>query len=290
VDIASGMQQAIDYIENHLTDEIDYNQLARKACMSNFYFQRMFSALCGYTVGDYIRYRRLTLAGSELLHTNRKVIDIAFKYGYNSPESFSRAFARFHGVSPSQLKAKPESFKTFSRLYVNIILRGGAMENYKIVKKDAFCVLEKVEQHTVDNERNKNTIPEFWERSWQDGTIKTILGNLCETKDLFGICYSKSSGLDSGTFDYSIAGVCRPDADVPEGFRINTIPARTWMIFECTGPMPEAIQHVWHKICSEIMPSLDYEPTYEFDIEAYSAGNMTAEDYKSEIWIPVREK
>lgn len=290
MDIASGMQNAIDYIENHLDDDIDYNRLAQKACMSNFYFQRMFSALCGYTVGDYIRFRRLTLAGIELSNSDIRVIDAALKYGYNSPEGFSRAFARFHGISPSAVKVNPGNLKTFSRLYVNIILRGGTMENYKIVKKEAFNVLEKVEQHTVENSVNKNTIPEFWERSWNDGTIKTILNNLCDTKDLFGICYSKSSGLDSGTFDYSIAGRCSADVSVPDGFRINTIPARTWLVFECTGPMPDAMQNVWHKLISEIMPSLDFEPTYEFDIEAYSAGNMTADDYKSEIWIPVREK
>lgn len=290
VDIVSGMQSAIDYIENHLTDDIDYNHLAQKACMSNFYFQRMFSALCGYTVGDYIRFRRLTLAGSELLNTDAKVIDAALKYGYNSPESFSRAFAKFHGVPPSAAKSNGSNLKTFSRLYVNIILRGGTMENFKVVKKEAFTVLEKVEQHTVDNSANKNTIPEFWERCWCDGTIKTILHNLCETKDLFGICYSKSSALDSRTFDYSVAGICKSDIDVPEGFRINTIPARTWLVFDCVGPMPDAMQSVWHKLCSEVMPSLSYEPTYEFDIEAYTAGNMTADDYKSEIWIPVKEK
>lgn len=127
MDIVSGMQSAIDYIENHLTDDIDYNHLAQKACMSNLYFQRMFSALCGYTVGDYIRFRRLTLAGSELLNTDAKVIDAALKYGYNSPESFSRAFAKFHGVPPSAAKSNGSNLKTFSRLYVNIILRGGTM-------------------------------------------------------------------------------------------------------------------------------------------------------------------
>ncbi len=295
MDVAAGMQNAIDYIEAHLTDEIDYNRIAQKACMSTFYFQRIFCALCGYSVGDYIRYRRLTLAGSEFLQSKAKVIDVALKYGYETPESFTRAFTKFHGVTPSYAKENGDKLKCFHPLSVKIILRGGFMENfkkdnYKIVKKDAFTVLEKVEQHMVDNDKNKNTIPEFWTRSWQDGTVKTLLSNMSGSKDLFGICYNNHLQCSGEFFDYAIGCSCETDIEVPEGYRINTIPARTWVVFECVGPMPQAIQEAWHTIVSEFVPSREYELTYEFNIEAYSAGNMTGEDYKSEIWVPIREK
>jgi AraC family transcriptional regulator len=289
MDIAVGIQNAINYIENHLTENIDYNQLAKEACVSNFYFQRIFCALCGYTIGDYIRFRRLTLAGNELLNSNEKIINVALKYGYETPESFTRAFTKFHGITPSQARIDGSKLKSFLRLSVNITLRGGSMQNYKIVKKDAFTVLEKVEKQSSDNEINKASIPDFWTRSWQDGTVKTIIDNLSGSNDIYGICYNNPNEEDN-TFDYSIAGMCESNITVPYGYRINTIPARTWVVVECIGEMPEAMQNAWHKICSEFIPSSNFEPTYEFDIEAYSEGDMNSPNYKSEIWIPIKEK
>lgn len=223
MNIATEIQDAINYIEEHLTDEIDSNQIAREACLSNFYFQRIFKVLFGYSIGEYIRFRRLTLAGNELAESDAKVVDVALKYGYETPESFSRAFKDFHGIAPSQVKGDYKKLKTFSRLSVIITLRGGSMDNYKIVKKEAFKVLEKVEKHTVDDEINKNTIP-----------------------------------------------------------------ARTWVVFECVGAMPTAMQEAWHTISAEIIPSSSYKPTEEFDIEVYSAGDMNSPDYKSEVWIPIK--
>lgn len=289
MNIALGIQNAIDYIENHLTDDIDYNLLAEKACMSNFYFQRIFCALCGYTVGDYIRFRRLTLAGSELLNTDIKVIDAALKYGYNTPEGFSRAFTKFHGISPSAAKAEGAKLNHFSRLFVNLSLKGGNVMNYSIEKKDAFTVIVKVEKHSIVDETNKNTIPDFWTRSHNDGTIKTIVDLLYESEDVYGICYGNIP-TDSKTFDYAIGGKCKNDIVVPDGFKMNTIPARTWIIFECTGSMPDAMQDTWHKICAEFFPTSEYEPTYEMDIEVYPKGDMTSKDYISYIWIPIKEK
>lgn len=287
MNIATEIQDAINYIEEHLTDEIDSNQIAREACLSNFYFQRIFKALFGYSIGEYIRFRRLTLAGNELAESDVKVIDVALKYGYETPESFSRAFKDFHGIAPSQVKGDYKKLKTFSRLSVIITLRGGSMDNYKIVKKEAFKVLEKVEKHTVDDEINKNTIPEFWERSWQDGTVRTLMGYMDKSNNLLGICYN-SDYSDSKNFDYSIGCICKEDTQAPEGFRLNTIPARTWVVFECVGAMPTAMQEAWHTISAEIIPSSSYKPTEEFDIEVYSAGNMNSPDYKSEVWIPIK--
>lgn len=286
MEVATGIQDAIDYIESHLTDDIDTNQIAKRACLSNFYFQRIFKALFGYSIGEYIRFRRLTLAGNELAESDVKVIDIALKYGYETPESFSRAFKEFHGIAPSQAKSQGQMLKTFSRLCVIITLRGGAMDNYKIMEKDAFYVLEKVEKHTVDDEINKNTIPEFWERSWQDGTIKTLIAHMNNSNKLLGICYN-SGYSDSKSFDYSIGCMCGDNIKAPDGYRVNLIPARKWIVFECVGAMPESMQNAWHKVCSEIIPSSSYEPTYEFDIEVYSEGNMNSDNYKSEIWIPI---
>lgn len=289
MDWVTGIQNAIDYVEEHLTEEIDYDRVAEQAACSNFYFQRIFSILCGMTLGEYIRGRRLTLAGNELKTSADKVIDIALKYGYESPESFTRAFSKFHGVTPSDARKGGFKLKSFSRLSVKISLNGGILMDYKIVEKEAFDVVEKVETHTVENSENAKSIPEFWTRAHSDGTIEKLLDIACDKTYIFGICYGNLPE-NAKTFDYSIAAKCDKTAVPPKGFRKNTVPARTWAVFECKGKMPEAIQTMWHKIVSEFFPASGYQPTYEMDIEAYTKGNMESPDYRSEIWVPVNKK
>lgn len=285
--LAEGIQKAIDYIEENITQELDLGQIARQAALSPHYFQKIFYILCGITVGEYIRSRRLTLAGDELAKTGTKVIDVAFKYGFASPESFARAFTRFHGVAPSQAKRSNARLRSFSRLKVQIILKGGNSMNYEIVVKESFTVLEKVERQQVADEQN--TIPEFWDKSLRDGTIETLLQYALDRTYVFGICYGNGHS-DNEHFDYAIAVQCSPDTAAPEGFRVSVIPKRTWLKFECTGAMPKAIQDLWHEISAEFLPVSDHQPTYEMDIEAYPSGDMTAEDYKSQIWLPIVDK
>lgn len=289
MDWLTGIQNALNYIEEHLIEEIDYDKVAEEAACSSFYFQRIFSILCGMTLKDYIRNRRLTLAGNELRAANSKVIDIALKYGYESPESFTRAFSKFHGITPSEAKKEDSKLKSFSRLFVKITLSGGNIMDYKIIEKDAFDVIEKVETHTVENSENTKSIPDFWTRSHNDGTIKKLLDTAADSTYIFGICYGNNQKA-AQTFDYSIAAMCNKNTVVPEGFRKKTIPARTWVVFECKGAMPKAIQDLWHKIVTEFFPVSGYQPTYEMDIEAYTEGNMNSPDYLSEIWVPVIKK
>ena len=136
-----GIAQAIAYMEENMADEIDVNQAAEKAHVSSFYFQRIFAALCGFTVGEYIRSRRLTLAAQELCATDHKVIDVALKYGYDSPDSFARAFTRFHGVLPSAARAQGSRLNAFAPLKIKLVLEGGSMLEYKIVEKAQFTVV-----------------------------------------------------------------------------------------------------------------------------------------------------
>lgn len=189
MDYATGLQRALEYIERHLEDELELSKIAENAACSPFYFQRIFGLLCGMTLGEYIRNRRLAIAGSELSKTDSKVIDVAFKYGYDSPESFTRAFTKFHGVTPSQVKKGGCVLRSFSPLSVNLILKGGISMNYKIVKKEAFYVLEKVSRHSVNDEENRKSIPAFWTQCHRDGTVCSLAR---ETKEdyVLGICYS----------------------------------------------------------------------------------------------------
>ena len=289
MDWITGIQNAINYIEEHLTEEINYDKVAEEAACSSFYFQRIFGVLCDISLGEYIRNRRLTLAGNELNVSDIKVIDIALKYGYESPESFTRAFSKFHGITPSEAKKNGSKLKSFSRLSVKITLSGGYMMDYKIVEKEAFEIIEKVEAHSIENDVNAKSIPDFWTKSHNDGTVKTLLENTTDRTFIFGVCYGNNSDC-AKTFDYSIGAVYNPKTAVPKGFRKNIIPARTWAIFECKGAMPKAMQDMWHKITSEFFPTSGYQPTYEMDIEAYTEGDMGESDYRSEIWIPVVKK
>ena len=289
MDWITGIQNAINYIEEHLTEEINYDKVAEEAACSSFYFQRIFGVLCDISLGEYIRNRRLTLAGNELNVSDIKVIDIALKYGYESPESFTRAFSKFHGITPSEAKKNGSKLKSFSRLSVKITLSGGSMMDYKIVEKEAFEIIEKVEAHSIENDVNAKSIPDFWTKSHNDGTVKTLLENTTDRTFIFGVCYGNNSDC-AKTFDYSIGAVYNQKTAVPKGFRKNIIPARTWAIFECKGAMPKAMQDMWHKITSEFFPTSGYQPTYEMDIEAYTEGDMGESDYRSEIWIPVVKK
>ncbi len=288
MDWITGIQNAVNFIEEHITDELDYAEIAKQSACSSFYFQRIFGILCGMPLGEYIRNRRLTLAGSELSATDAKVIDIALKYGYDSPESFTRAFVKFHGTTPSEAKKDGSLLKSFSRVSVQIILKGGHIMDYKIVKKEAFKVLEKTETQSIDDAQNKNTIPDFWTRSHADGTVAALLAQATDRSFIYGICYNNAP-TDCQTFDYSIAALYG-GGEVPEGYRVTEIPARTWAVFSITGAMPNAMQETWHKICAEFFPTAAYQPTYEMDIEAYTAGEMNSPDYKSEIWVPVAKK
>lgn len=130
-----GIQRAIDYIEDHITEELDYEEIARTGFSSSYHFQRVFSILCGYTLGEYIRSRRLTLAGMELAADKIRVIDAAVKYRYESPDSFAKAFARFHGITPSAAREPGARLRSFTRLSIRISLEGGSSMDYRIEEK-----------------------------------------------------------------------------------------------------------------------------------------------------------
>lgn len=165
MDWITGIQRALDYVEEHITEPIDYEEAARRACSSSFHFQRVFSVLCGFTLGEYIRLRRLTLAGSELAGSDEKVIDVALKYGYDTPESFSRAFTRFHGITPSQARNNGAVLKSFSRLSVKLILSGGNIMDYRIETKEAFKLVMKKKRVSAREELTPVEISAFWQNA-----------------------------------------------------------------------------------------------------------------------------
>ncbi|WP_324824758.1 AraC family transcriptional regulator [Sinanaerobacter sp. ZZT-01] len=291
MDWITGIQRAIDYIEDNITENLDYDEIAKRAYSSSYHFQRVFGILCGQTLGEYIRERRLTLAASELVSSNGKVIDVAIKYGYDSSESFGRAFSKFHGVTPSKAKSCGKNLKSFSKLTVKLVLEGGTVMNYRIEEKKAFKVIEKVKLFSTKNEENMKGIPLFWDASRNDGTIQKLC-EFCVGTELdnliLGICYGDNCD-NTKEFSYSIATGYNGNP-VPDGFRVNQIKSSTWAIFKCKGAMPIAIQNMWHRIYTEFFPTSDYIPKNEVDFEVYPDGDMNSQDYESEIWIAVEKK
>ena len=252
-----GIQNAIQYIEDNLTEELDISDIAAKAYISPFYFQKIFGVLCGFTVGEYIRNRRLTLAAEELSSSDIKVIDAAVKYGYDSPDSFTRAFTKFHGVSPSAAKEKGAAIKSFAPLRIKLTLEGGTMIEYRIVEKAAFTIMGK--KRSFNSETSYEEIPKFWQEHYQTGGGEIIKG-------VFGACVD-SNGKD---FDYYIADLYIPAFEIPEGCSARTFEAGTWAVFPYKGECPKALQDVNTKIWSEWLPGCkEYELAGNYNLEVY---------------------
>lgn len=282
---AESISKAIRYIEANLREEMTVQDIARQAALSPFYFQKGFAMLCGMTVGEYIRQRRLSLAGREVLSTERKIIDIALDFGYDSPDSFTKAFARFHGVTPAALRKSGGAVRSFAPLQLKITLEGGQSMDCKIMKKDAFTVLCRAK--TFRYEDAAGQVPGFWDEHFRTGGGRTVRG-------MYGINLDESMG--GNTFEYLIADDYDPAGDIPAGFVARTIPAHTWAVFPCTGKMPQALQELNRKIFSEWLPaSSEYKIAAGINVEMYSdaskfASGTQGEDYYCEIWIPVEEK
>ena len=290
MDWITGISKAIDYIEEHITEPTDYARAAKEACSSPFNFQRVFALLCGYTLGDYVRMRRLALAGEELLSTDAKVIDVALKYGYDSPESFSRAFARFHGVSPSAVR-KGAAIHSFSRICVKLILTGGSIMEYRIEKKQAAKIICRRREFTKPGDDYTNReIPEFWNECGRDGSIQKLCGYIKDSaqfKGLLGVCFSTEM-TDSG-FPYGIGAEYDGESD-PQDFEIVEIPAYTYAVFTVRGRMPDAFRETYRKICTEFFPQSGYEYGNGVEIEVYPSADVQNPDYTCEIWIAVKPK
>ena len=286
-----GIQRAIDYVEANITEELDFDDVARQAFSSPFHFQRVFSMLCGFSLGDYIRMRRLSLAGEELSRGNAKIIEIALKYGYDTPESFSRAFTRFHGIAPSEAK-RGGKVRVFTPLSVKLTLTGGRKMDYRIEKRDAFQVVCK--RKRVDKPQSGTATREIsamWQEFGADGTMERLIGYLPEQpvlKGLLGICFS--SELDAKQFPYGI-GVEYDGRAVDDDFEILTIPASTYAVFTSCGKMPDAFVETYHRIVTEFFPqSAQYEYAENAEIEVYPSANTDDPNYACEIWIAVKEK
>ncbi len=240
--------------------------------------------LCGYPLKEYIRNRKLSLAGEELVSSSITVTGLAMKYGYESPDSFTKAFIRFHGISPSAARKRKTMLKTFAPIKLTISLKGGYLMDYKITQKESFTVIAAPKEFSYENAQKE--IPLFWQEHYTSGKGKYVCG-------MFGINIDPDMGNEK--FEYLIADVYNPSADIPEGFVTRIIPAFTWAVFPIKGAMPDALQDVNTKIFSEWLPALkEYEFAAGYCVEMYDMPDKYPkgtqdENYYTEIWIPVKK-
>ncbi|WP_313340277.1 AraC family transcriptional regulator [Sedimentibacter sp.] len=281
----SRLNEAIDYIEENLDKEISYDKLAQIACCSTFHFIRMFSYIADVSLSEYIRRRRLTMAAFDLQTGNDKIIDIALKYGYDSPTAFNRAFQNVHGISPTAAKRQGVSLKAYPRISFKITIKGDSEMNYKIITKEAFKIVGVKENFSMSSEECFAKVPVFWQETIQSGVIPSILELInCEPYGLLGV----SANTNDKELAYYIAAAT--DKATPEGMDEYLVPACTWAVFECIGAMPYAIQELQKRIITEWLPTSGYEYANVPDIEVYFEGNQQAPDYKCEVWLPIIKK
>ncbi|PEJ88647.1 AraC family transcriptional regulator [Bacillus toyonensis] len=290
MDSLKNMNAAMHYIEDNLTNEIDFKEVARLALCSEYHFKRMFSFLAGISLSDYIRCRRLTLAAFELKDSNAKVIDVAIKYGYNSPDSFARAFQNLHGITPSEARNSSHSLKVYSPMTFQLSIRGGNEMNYRIEEKEPFQIIGITKRVPIVFNGVNAEIASMW-KSLNPESIQTLksLSNV-EPNGIISASTNFSEGRmeEKGELDHYI-GVATTK-DCPEQFAQLEVATSTWAIFEAVGPFPDALQNVWGRIYSEWFPSSNYELAGGPEILWNESKEISSPNFRSEIWIPVLKK
>ncbi len=278
------MNATIDYIEGHLCEELNMPTIARAVGTLESDLQKTFYALTGISIVEYVRRRRLSLAGYELQKGGASVLDVALKYGYTSPDSFTRAFRAMHGITPSAVKRGGALLKSYGRITFVLTIKGVNAMNYRILKKGEMHIIGFKKWFSTENDSQLTEIPKMWDDVTEKQ--KQQITALSNNDGVVGLC----ADMYNGGFDYWIG--CMSDKNCPEGLEEMTIPPSSWAVFEVIGsmrPLPNPMQDIWKRIYSEWLPNSGYKHAMLPEIEYYSAGDMLADDYRSEIWIPIKE-
>lgn len=292
----AAIQKAITYMETHLLEEIHYEDVAKQIHISSYEFHRAFSFLAGMTPNAYIRNRRLSLAGREIVETDGKITDIATKYGYDTPESFTKAFTRFHGVAPRYAREGSAKLVLFNPLVIKLTVEGGMGMEYRIVqtKQKKFLAIARDFPNTIINDESNHDIPDFWGECQDKNRIDPLLDlRPSGKKDLYGLCTPTKIGEE--TFSYGIGVLV--DDDTTEfdlammeqsGYHIWDVKPGIYVVFDCYGNDGACISDTWTKFYQEFLPQMGYEAEVETDYEIYPENGKKG--LFCELWIPVKKK
>ncbi len=289
------LQRAISYMEEHICETMDYADAAKYVSMSSYNFHRMFSFVAGMTASEYVRKRRLTLAALELQETDISVIDVAFKYGYETPESFSKAFSRFHGSTPRQARQKGAKLRLFNPLAIKITLEGGSIMDYRMEHRERqqFIAMVKAFPNEIINDDSDHSIPDFWGECYGENRIEPMKQLRAEGKrDLYGLCSPAENGETH--FNYGIGVVLDEDTDsamaeqlLKEGCSIWETKPADYAVFQCFGSDGDCIAETWSKFFKEFVPQTGYEQTDDTDYEIYF--ERGEKGLFCELWVPVKK-
>lgn len=279
------LNQAVDYIEDHLGDPIDVAEPARIAMTSEYHFRRMFSALAGIPLSEYIRRRRLTLAGAEVLAGERTLLDVAVRYGYGSGEAFARAFRAVHGVGPGEARRTGAALHSQPRMSFRLIVEGKSSMRYRVVEKDGFRLVGRGTQVPLVYEGMNPAIVEFVRSIGKEtlGRWETYTNG--EPAGVVGVVSNHSADDVEGTELGYFHGVVS-DAEVPGASESLDVGPGTWAVFESSGEFPAAVQYLWRDVYTQWFPSNPYRsrPGPSLSRTRVSEDGTHAE---AEVWIPV---
>ena len=280
------LNKSIEYIEDNLDGEINYEEAAKLACCSCYHYQRMFSYIAGVTLSEYIRNRRMTKAAIDL-QNGEKVMDVSLKYGYESPTFFNRAFKKVHEVSPSMAQKKGTFLKSYSPISFKLTIKGVEEMTYRIEKKEAFRVVGVQRELTNDFEENSIKVPQLWKESLENGKLSEIMALMDENNaGAPGVLGLNACNGEEKDWKYYIA--VSTDKPISKGMYEYTVPASTWAIFKGQGNMPQAIQDVEKRVLTEWLPTSGYEFDQCINIEVYLDDKK--EDSNFEVWLSIKNK
>lgn len=293
MDYFDRVQKSIDFIEKHITHDVELEEIARAAHCSLFHFHRIFQELVGDSVKDYVRKRRLSLAGKEIASSDAKVIDIALKYGYETPEAFTKAFKKYNGIPP-QICRKSGSFKFREKACVHNfkseLREAGLTMKYRIVEKESFKIIGRELRVRNDNGDNYKLVPEFWDKCKNEGVWEELERLPRVLINGEGACLGMSMDFDGiNTFSYLICVEVSNFDTIPEKMVAKTIPAHKYAVFTAKGLMAESIQQTWKDIYGKWLLTSGYQRSSGPDFEHYdkrSEGND--ENTEVDIYIPIK--
>lgn len=290
MDSLANLNRALQYIEDHLEEDIDVREAARLAQCSDYHFSRMFSFLAGISLSEYIRRRRLTLAAFELQAGDLRIVDVAVKYGYTSADAFSRAFQVLHGITPSSVRSHAPSLVAYPRMTFQLTIQGGNAMNYRIVEKEAFSIAGFMKRVPIQFEGVNPEIASMWKSLTSEDIDRLKQLSNVEPQGLISASVNFSEGRmeEQGELDHYIGAATSKEC--PKDFSKLEVHALTWAVFEAVGPFPETLQQVWSRIYSEWFPSANYEVTRGPEILWNEGKDVSSPEFRSEIWIPVIQR
>lgn len=290
------LEKAINYIEEHIEENIFIKDIAQEVGISSFYLQKSFQIATGYSIGEYIRKRKLYLAAEELKKNKSKIIDIAYKYGYETPESFSKAFNKFHGTTPSKVKSG-NKYQPFYKISINLSIKQEKEMKVKITPMFPIKLIGFMKQFNYENSYTE--IPKYWDEICNKYCQRIYAGKDPITKQEhaivdncigeYAICIDDDN--NEKTFKYMIAGRYT-GGDIPKGMSLFELEKGDWAVFDCYGPNPETLQKTNTQIFNDWIPNnKEYKVRANYNIEWYDCtGDMNDSDYHSAIWIPISKK